>query len=102
MLNDVKVIAFDIDGTFYPQERFFAKIFFHFWKNVVVFYHFGRVRKALRRCAPLPDLYRYQAILLSERMKCTTPEAEKMLNSVIYGVFPKYFKNVKPFKNWIK
>lgn len=99
MLNDVKVIAFDIDGTLYPQERFFAKIFFHFWKNIVVFYHFGRVRKALRRCAPLPDLYRYQAILLSERMKCTTPEAEKMLNSVIYDVFPKYFKNVKPFKN---
>ena len=28
MLNDVKVIAFDIDGTLYPQERFFAKIFF--------------------------------------------------------------------------
>lgn len=99
MLNDIKVIAFDIDGTLYPQERFYAKIFIHFWKNVRVFYHFGRVRAALRRCAPLPDLYRYQAVLLSERMKCTTPEAEKTLNSVVYDVFPHYFENVKPFKN---
>lgn len=99
MIKDIKVIAFDIDGTLYPQRRFYTKIFFHFWKNVRFFYHFGRVRKALRRSAPLPDLFRYQAILLSERMHCTTPEAEAKLNKVIYNAFPKYFKKVKPYKN---
>ena len=99
MMKNIKVIAFDIDGTLYPQLRFFSRIFFYFWKNVFVFYHFGRVRTALRRCAPLPDLYRYQAILLSERMKCTTPEAEEKLNEVIYNAFPKYFKKVKCYKN---
>ncbi|MBR5933703.1 MAG: HAD family hydrolase [Treponema sp.] len=99
MMRNIKVVAFDIDGTLYPQLRFFSKIFFHFWKNVVVFYHFGRVRKALRRCAPLPDLFRYQAILLSERMKCTTLEAEEKLNRVIYDTFPRFFKKVKCYKN---
>ncbi|MCR5612928.1 HAD family hydrolase [Treponema sp.] len=99
MLNDVKVIAFDIDGTLYPQRRFYSKIFIHFWMNVRLFYHFGRVRKALRRSAPLPDLYRYQAILLSERMGCTTPEAEDKLKKVIYDAFPHYFEKIRPYKN---
>lgn len=98
MLSDVKVIAFDIDGTLYPQSRFYRRIFFHFWKNVVLFYHFGRVRSALRRSAQLPDLRRYQAILLSERMKCSTLEAEKRLNQVVYDYFPKHFKDIKSFK----
>lgn len=98
MISGIKLIAFDIDGTLYPQYRFFRRIFFHFWKNVRVFYHFGRVRKSLRRCAPLPDLFRYQAILMSERMHCTTPEAEEALNKAVYEPFPDYFKGIKPYR----
>lgn len=99
MLNDIKVIAFDIDGTLYSQTAFYARIFFHVCRHLKVFVNFGKVRKALRRCAPLPDLYRYQAILLSERMHCTTPEAEEYLRKAVYEPFPEYFKKVKPFKN---
>lgn len=99
MLNDVKVIAFDIDGTLYPDIRFIVRIAFHFIRHLKFFINFTKVRKALRRCAPLPDLFRYQAILLSERLHCTTPEAEKYLNDIVYDVYPDVFKKVKPYKD---
>lgn len=99
MLHDVKVIAFDIDGTLYPQMRFNVRILFHFMTHLKFYYNFWQVRKALRRCAPLPDLFRYQAILLSERLHCTTPEAKKYLQEYVYGPYPEIFKKVKPYKN---
>lgn len=99
MLNDVKVIAFDIDGTLYPQIRFNVRIFFHLITHLKFYYNFWMVRKALRRCAPLPDLYKYQAVLLSERLHCTTPEAAECLQKNVYGRYPSIFKKVKPYKD---
>ncbi len=102
MLNDVKVIAFDIDGTLYPAFRFNVRIVWHVLRHLKFFINYGKVRESLRRVAPLPDLYHYQAILLSERMHCTTPEAEKLINELVYKVYPEVFKKIKPYKNIVQ
>lgn len=99
MIDGIKAVAFDIDGTLYPQFRLNTRILFHFIRYVNVFYHFQRVRHQLRRTAPLPNLIRYQAILMSERMKCSTEQAAETLDSIAYSGLEKYFNNIKPFKN---
>ncbi len=70
----------------------------HFLRHGKFFYYYGIVRKQLRRTAPLPDLYHYQAILLSERLKCTTPQAKKLLNDIVYSGLMDYFRKIKPYK----
>jgi len=98
-MEDIKVVAFDVDGTLYPLHSLHIKMIGYFIKNVRLFYYFGKVRKALRRSAPLPDLYHYQAILLSEYLHCTTPEAKEKLDKVVYQGLKKFFVKVKPYKD---
>lgn len=98
MIKGIKAIAFDIDGTLYPQYRLHIRMIWHFFSNGRIFYHFGLVRKQLRKTAPLPDLLRYQAILMSERLGCSTERAEECVRDVAYTGLEKYFKTIKPFK----
>ncbi len=98
MIDGIKVIAFDIDGTLYPEYRLNCRIIWHFLSHGRIFLHFGLVRKQMRRVAPLPDFFHYQAILMSERLRCTTPEAKKILDDTAYKGLAKYFDSIKPFK----
>lgn len=98
-MDKIKVIAFDIDGTLYPQYRLHVRMIGLFLRHMKVFYHYGLVRRQLRRTAPLPDLLHYQAMLMSERLGCTTPEAKKILNDVVYNGLAKYFNTIKCFKD---
>lgn len=99
MIDGIKAVAFDIDGTLYPQIRLHVRIPWHFFRHSRVFFHFGLVRRQLRRTAPLPDLIHYQAILMSERLKCSTEEAGRLVDEIAYTGLEKFFKKIKPFKN---
>lgn len=99
MIDGIKVIAFDIDGTLYPQYRLHVRMIWHFITHCRVFFHWGIVRRQMRRVAPLPDFFRYQAILLSERLGCTTNEAMRVLDETAYSGLARFFKTIRPFKN---
>ncbi|MCQ2610515.1 MAG: HAD family hydrolase [Treponema sp.] len=96
-MENIKVVAFDIDGTLYPQWTFYARMWPHFLKYIRTFYHFGRVRVQLRKTAPLPDFFKYQITLMAERLGCSFEKAERKLNRAVYEGLPKYFKHVKPY-----
>ena len=99
MIEGIKVIAFDIDGTLYPAYRLNVRIVRHFFANALHFLHFGLIRRQLRRTAPLGDLFEYQARLLGERIKMSSGEAMKLLDDMAYTGLAKYFKTIKPFKD---
>ncbi len=99
MIEGIKVIAFDIDGTLYPAYRLNVRIVGHFFANALHFLHFGLIRRQLRRTAPLGDLFEYQARLLGERIKMSSGEAMKLLDDMAYTGLAKYFKTIKPFKD---
>lgn len=101
MIDGIKAVAFDIDGTLYPQYRLHVRIPWHFLTHCRIFFNFGLVRHQLRRTAPLPDFIHYQAILMSERLKCSTEKAGQLVDEIAYVGLEKFFKKIKPF-NYIE
>ena len=99
MIEGIKVIAFDIDGTLYPAYRLNVRIIKHFFKHAFEFLHFGLIRRELRRTAPLGDLFKYQAILFGKRMKLSEGDAQARLDETAYAGLAKYFKDIKPYKD---
>lgn len=97
MIDGIKAIAFDIDGTLYPAYRLNVRIVLHFFAHIREFMHFGLTRRELRKTAPVGDLFKYQAILFGRRMKISTPDAESILDKTAYRGLEKYFKNVRPY-----
>ena len=97
MIDGIKVIAFDIDGTLYPAYRLNVRIVTHFFAHMWEFFHFGLIRRQIRKTAPLPNLFEYQARLLGKRMNISPEEAKKVLDDTAYSGLEKYFKNIKPF-----
>ncbi len=99
MIEGIKVIAFDIDGTLYPAYRLNVRIIGHFFSYAREFLHFGLVRRQLRKTAPLPNLFEYQARLLAKRLKVDSETAQKILDDMAYAGLAKYFKNIKTYED---
>ncbi len=97
-MKDIKAIAFDIDGTLYPDGRLFIRVLWHVLKNFRFFYYYKEVRYILHRTAVLPNFFEYQARLLADLMKISVEEAHSKINSLVYEGLKPYFKKVKPFK----
>ena len=98
MLDSIEAVAFDIDGTIYPDLALYIRLVPYFLKNIKFFLHYSKVRKILHRTAPLADFYEYQGRLLAERMKISVAEAKTLIEEKVYKGLSHYFKKVKPFK----
>lgn len=96
MMEKIKAVAFDIDGTLYANSRLYAMIIPYFLKNLKFFLSFNKVRKILHRTAPLPDFYEYQARLLSEQISVSPELAKKMIQEIVYDGLKPYFQKIKP------
>lgn len=97
MLQNIKVIAFDIDGTLYPSFSLYKRIGFYVLKNLRFYLHFNKVRRIMHRTGPLADFYGYQARLLAEELKCSAEEARAKIDGIVYDGLRPFFKKVKTF-----
>lgn len=95
--ESIKAVAFDIDGTMYPDLNLYIKIAPYFLKNLNFFIQYNKVRKILHRTAPLPDFFEYQGRLLGEYMQIPTPEARRLIDEKVYHGLCRYFDIVKPY-----
>lgn len=98
MLEDIKAVAFDIDGTLYPASSLNIRLIPYVIKHLRFYLHYYRVRKIMHRTAPLSDFYEYQARLLAEELECSNSEAKKKIQDIVYDGLKDYFKKIKPFK----
>ena len=99
MINDIKAVAFDIDGTFYPDWRLYVRLIPYVIKNLRFYYNFSKVRRVLHRTAPLADFYEYQARLFAERTGYTVEDAKDIINRISYEGLKPYFQKIKPYPN---
>ena len=98
MMKDIKAVAFDIDGTLYPDWRLFVRLVGYFFKNMKFFLAYNKVRNTLHRTAILPDFFEFQARLLAHELKISVEEAHSKIDTIVYDGLKPFFTKVKPFK----
>ncbi|MDR2483518.1 MAG: HAD family hydrolase [Treponema sp.] len=97
-------IAFDLDGTLYPNYRFYARIIPFVFKHYRLVNAMGKARTAMRR-GPPPDgyedrcFYGEQARLMAAALG-ESPEAVKQkTEALIYRGWEPLFKRIKPYRH---
>jgi len=99
MMKDIKAVAFDIDGTLYPDYALNILVIPHFLLHARFFICYDIVRHKLRKHAQLQDLLIFQAQLLAEQLHITPQKAFKLIDRIIYKGLRPYFKIIRPFKH---
>ncbi len=103
MRTDIDAIAFDIDGTLYPNLGFYRYLGAFLLSNARFLQSFGKVRKEIRlwqEAHPLErhaDFFFWQAELLSRYMHCTPGEALRAVDDKIYNGWKPLFAKVHPY-----
>ena len=70
----LRAIAFDIDGTLYPNRAMYKKSLGFALTRPRLLYHFARVRRQLRKVRPIEDFYETQLRMTAESLG-TSPES---------------------------
>lgn len=97
MLEGIKAVAFDIDGTLYSDMALYVRIVPYFLSHLSFYTKFNKVRKILHRTAPLADFYEYQARLLADMLHVSSQEAKAMIQQISYDGMKHYFKKIRTY-----
>jgi putative hydrolase of the HAD superfamily len=101
-LGEIEAIAFDIDGTIYPQWKIHLIAFFHYVCHSIFFLHYGLVRHELHGLEQTPDFNKVQTEKMAEHLHCSYEKAEEKLNKIVYHGLEKYFKRISCYKNCVE
>jgi len=103
MLQSIEAVAFDLDGTLYPDYRFNMKIIPFALKEWRLLSAFGRARRILRArqesddFTPPEDFYRKQAELTGELLGRPAGETREKINRLMYRGWEPLFKDIPLF-----
>jgi len=95
----IKAVGFDIDGTLYPNLSMYLRSSSSFLSHPRLVYHFGKVRKEVRRTEYSGDFRANQAKLLGYSMKISQERAADLIERQLYQRWVYSFKGVRPFKS---
>lgn len=90
----IRAVAFDIDGTLYPNGRMYRAslgIVLRHWR---LFRAFGAARKTVRTRHPIVDLRRETAELTAEQLGISAEVAAQRINDVIYDQWENVLRRV--------
>jgi len=93
----IKAIAFDIDGTLYPNRQMYLHSIPFFLKHSDKIGKMNQVRHVLRDSEWSDSLHSAQARLYAEKRNITEEAARKEINKLFYTEWEQIFKRVKPF-----
>jgi putative hydrolase of the HAD superfamily len=102
----IKAVAFDIDGTLYPEFALRARLGFFAAKHARFLLAFASARRKLHALvetssetpADLPGFRRLQAKLIAERLALAPSEAEAQAERIVYTELDSYFAHLPVFK----
>ncbi len=98
-LGEIKAVAFDIDGTLYPQWKIHLSACLHYFSHPLFFLHYGLVRNSLHGAERLENFRAEQAERMAHRMGCLPAEAELRLNAIVYDGLKKNFDRIACYKD---
>jgi putative hydrolase of the HAD superfamily len=99
--RELKAVAFDLDGTLYPNYRLYRRLVFFSLRNPRFFSAFISARHKLhnpdRESAAGVSFYDEQASLMAEILGRKTEEVKEKVETLIYRGWEQLFTRIKPF-----
>ncbi|MFW6234042.1 MAG: HAD family hydrolase [Spirochaetota bacterium] len=93
----LKAIAFDIDGTLYPNRSMYLRSIPFALRNIRLMREFRRVRKELRAIRPIHDFYETQAQYVADGLGQSYAVARERIDRLIYGEWEQVLRSVKVY-----
>jgi len=97
MRTDIDAVAFDVDGTFYPNYRLYFRVFPHLLAHLPLLAAFSRVRKRIRRMEPCAAFHELQARLVADYLGCDAEKAGRLIQKIFYAGWEGHFSKVGLF-----
>jgi putative hydrolase of the HAD superfamily len=99
MREDIRGVAFDLDGTFYPNYRFYARLIPFLLKEWRYLLAFSRARTALRKTFLEGNFYDLQALLMARMLKKDSAAIKERTERLIYRGWEPIFQKIKPYRH---
>ncbi|MCL2801621.1 MAG: HAD family hydrolase [Treponema sp.] len=103
MRSSIEGIAFDLDGTLYPNYRLNIRLIPFILKEWRLLAAFGEARVIIRKeqkngAPPRGDFYNYQAELTAKLMSKKPDFVKEKIDRLMYKGWEELFKKIKLFK----
>lgn len=98
-LASIDAVAFDIDGTLYPNHRVVFRLIPHVAGQFRLVNAFRKARKIIRGREFEGSFFDAQAAIIAEILGEEPAECKARVEALIYRAWCDVFKRVKPFKN---
>lgn len=96
-LGELDAIAFDIDGTIYPNKAMYRASLPIILSNLRLFRAFGRARRMVRIDPPAQDL-RGETVLITARLMRSDPErVAAQIENIVYRQWEEVLRRVELF-----
>jgi putative hydrolase of the HAD superfamily len=107
MRDGIEGVAFDLDGTLYPNYRFNVKLLPFILKEWRLLSAFGKARKIIRReqeisPAPRINFYEYQADKTAKILNVEPKPMQEKIERLIYKGWEPLFKKVRLYESSIE
>jgi len=104
MRSDIEGVAFDLDGTLYPNYRFNIKLLPFLLKEWRLLIAFGKARNIIREkfdtsAIPRSGFYDHQAEITAEILGVPPRPLKEKIDRLIYKGWEPLFKKVRLFEN---
>ncbi|MDR2718208.1 MAG: HAD family hydrolase [Treponema sp.] len=103
MRQGISAVAFDLDGTLYPNYRLNIRLLPFLCKHGPLIAAFARARGIIRRrqeqspSAVAPDFYDYQARLTADLLHAPPEQVKETIERLIYRGWERHFYKIKLF-----
>jgi len=94
---EIRGVAFDIDGTLYPNGRMYRASLGIVLRHLRLFRAFGAARREIRSRRPVTDLRRETAELTARRLGIDAQTAGSLIESVVYERWERVLRRVPLF-----
>jgi putative hydrolase of the HAD superfamily len=96
--KDLDAVAFDLDGTLYPNYRFYLRLVPFIFKEHRLLMAMGKARDALRKAAHEGRFYDLQARIMAEILRDDPERVKAKTERLIYRGWEPFFRDVKLFE----
>jgi putative hydrolase of the HAD superfamily len=99
MRNDIDAVAFDLDGTLYPNIEFYSRLVPFVLKEHKLLMAMGKARDVLRDEEHKGHFYDHQARIMAEILKDDPASIKDKTEKLIYRGWEPIFKKVKLYSH---